>query len=273
MILVDGKKIAHTIETELSLRLSDSLKPRPRLGIIYAGENSAIESFIAIKQRFGKRLGIDNELTRLSENVTTREVIFSILENAKKYDGLILQLPLPAHVDREQIFSSIPPECDIDVLGTQQYKKFLNKEMQCLPPVAGAVAEIVSFYSVDLAFKKIVVVGAGRLVGAPVSDWLTREGFAFSQVDEHTPEKEKFFHDADIIITGVGTPGVIQPSMLKDGVVLLDAGTSSHAGSVAGDCDPDCSLRASLFTPVPGGMGPITVAILYRNLIQTCLST
>lgn len=259
-MLVDGKKIQQDIKQELKELVSKCSRV-PSLGIVLVGEDPASEKFISLKQKFGDSLGVDVWIKILSETATTERVITAIEEF--ETDGVVAQLPLPKHIDQQAVLSSIPKEKDVDALNEKDF----------IAPVAGAVFEVFDREEIILKNKAIVVVGEGKLVGVPVVEELRKRGFQYDIVSLETNEEKKLelFHRADVIISGAGDPHFIKPDMIKEGVVLIDAGTSESAGVLVGDVDPACQNKASLITPVPGGIGPITVAVLFRNLIATCL--
>ncbi len=267
---VDGKKIAETIIAELGLKIAQ-LGKKPTLAIVYAGSNSVIENFIKIKQATADRLGVLTKVFHLP-NPTTPDMIqiVSDISLDKSIDGIIVQLPLSSAIDSDEVLNSVLPSKDVDVLSKIAFEAFADGKSKFLPPTVGAVAEIFSKHKVILKDKKIVVVGNGALVGKPVAAWLRLQGvepIVITKGTENSVSAPAFF-SADIIISGVGRPHFIKPDMIKDGVVLIDAGTSEEAGRMLGDIDPSCEERAVLFTPVPGGVGPITVAILFRNLLS-----
>ncbi len=261
-MMIDGKTIAAQIKDEVR-NLASGSAPK-RLGIFVVGEHPAIEKFVEKKRAFGVDVVVDVEVLRFPPDVSEDELVAAIA-NAT-HDGIVVQLPLPAHVDRQKILDSIAPEQDVDVLGAREIERVFRRDTMRLPPVVAAVAEIFKTHDVDLTDKKIVIVGMGALVGKPVTLWLQREGFEADIVDKDTPDSTESLLAADVIITGAGDPWFIQPDMVKEGSVLIDAGTSSSAGKLRGDIDPACAEKAALFSGVPGGVGPITVAALFRNL-------
>ena len=177
-------------------------------------------------------------------------------------------MPLPAGYNSEKILNSIPQELDVDVLGEKSLKHFISA-CSPIPPVAGAVAHILTNTSTSLTNKKVVIIGHGKLVGLPVSIWVKHQNSIPSIVDITTDEdtKLKLYKEADIVISGIGKPHHLKPEYFKEGVILVDAGTSEQSGVLAGDFDPSCATIASIFTPVPGGVGPLTVAHLFYNLV------
>jgi methylenetetrahydrofolate dehydrogenase (NADP+)/methenyltetrahydrofolate cyclohydrolase len=162
----------------------------------------------------------------------------------------------------------IPPHMDMDVLSTEAKSLFKNNKLNKIPPVARAVSEILNFYNVDMANKNILVVGTGKLVGEPVSSMLNLRNLVYKTIDKNTDEnsKEELLKNADIIISGAGSPHFIKKEMIKPGVVLIDAGTSEQSGKLVGDIDPGCAEVASLMTSVPNGVGPVTMACLFLNI-------
>jgi methylenetetrahydrofolate dehydrogenase (NADP+)/methenyltetrahydrofolate cyclohydrolase len=185
-------------------------------------------------------------------------------------DAVIVQLPLPEGVNQEELLNSIPVEKDADVLSRAARERFeKGEEGALLPPVVGAIREILQSGNVAIAGKRAVVIGAGFLVGGPVAKWLRQQG---ADVEVLTIESSNealvaALAEADIIVSGTGSPGLIMPDMIKQGLALIDAGTSESNGKIVGDADPACADKCSLFTPVPGGVGPIAVACLFENAV------
>jgi len=253
-MIVDGKQIAAELEKEIK----EKLKSPKTVHFVLFGKHPASEQFVALKSKVAEKLGI-TAITKTYPESTTTDEAGKIIENISgNSDGIVVQLPLPKRMDAKKILDAIPPEIDIDVLNEKTKKLFEEGKTDKIPPVARAVSEILKKHDVDLKNKKIVILGNGPLVGQPVSAWLTREKIA------HTVNTD--LHSADIIISGIGHPHFVTPDMVKDGVVLIDAGTSESGGKFVGDISPDCAAKSALFTPVPGGVGPVTVASLFLNL-------
>lgn len=263
-MIIDGKNIAEKIKEEI--RTLQGATDTVSLAIVYAGDNPVIEKYIDMKKRVGAELGIDVEVKRFPGDVSERDLIAAIQEASRAYSGIIVQLPLPVDLDRESIMNAVPPEKDVDMLSSLAFEMFLKEETKRLPPVVFAVREMMREHGVSLAGKNIVVVGRGALVGRPVSAWLAREGIVHQTIDKNTKNNKEILRDADVIISGVGEPHFIQPEMVKAGIVLFDAGTSTSGGKLVGDIDPTCYDKAALASPVPGGIGPLTVVGLFKNL-------
>jgi len=164
-------------------------------------------------------------------------------------------------MEAEALLSAILKELDIDNINYE------GEETDILPPVVGAIAEIAQRHDVDFAGKNVVVIGRGRLVGKPATLWAKSQGAVVTVIDKDTEDADSIMREADIIISGAGVPSLITPDKIKDGVIIFDAGTSEEGGELKGDADQACASKCSLFTPVPGGVGPITIAILLRNLV------
>jgi|TARA_B100001971_G_scaffold203882_1_gene219384 methylenetetrahydrofolate dehydrogenase (NADP+)/methenyltetrahydrofolate cyclohydrolase len=266
-MIVDGKKI----EGEIKEALKDEIKKRKRhfcLSIFESDHTLAGQKFVNIKKRFAKDIGVSFNEYEFPESADTRVLKKMIKEVIPKSNGIIIQLPLPSHIERDKVLNSIPLYLDVDVLSKKSIKEFENGTLPILPPVVGAIKEILDRSSVDVRGKKVVIIGKGMLVGAPSAVWFKREGGNVEVVDSKTHNLEEKTHDADIIVSGVGKPHMLAPDMLRQGVVLLDAGTSEMHGKLAGDAHPSCAGKCSVFTPVPGGIGPITIAVLFKNLIE-----
>ncbi len=265
-MIIDGRQIAKMLEQDLAQELSSF--PKKRVAFVLFGNDASSIQFIGIKSRVAARIGIDTE-TFQYEDVTSTEIALEKIAEiiSESYDGIIIQLPLPVGINTELILNSIPAELDIDVLGDQAKLNYKNSSSHKAPPVAAAVDEI--FKSIDLNNKKVLLIGNGKLVGEPVGMMLSHDAISFDVVNKGTDEhvRNALIKDADVIISGVGIPHLIKSDMIKQGVILIDAGTSEQSGKLSGDIDPSCAEIASYITPVPGGVGPITVVMLFRNLL------
>ncbi|VAW33041.1 Methenyltetrahydrofolate cyclohydrolase / Methylenetetrahydrofolate dehydrogenase (NADP+) [hydrothermal vent metagenome] len=264
-IIVDGKTLANRILADVRDNVS-KLRRAPKLRMIVAGENPAIESFVRIKTLRAESVGIQVSLDRFSDDVSTKTLIESCEHGDE--DALIVQLPLPAHVDTDTVLSAIPLEKDVDVLSPIAYARFESGEPEALvPPVALAVEAILSEYKISITGKRVVVVGEGRLVGKPVAEWFSHRSAFVEVVTLESGSLEKSLADAQIVVSGAGVPNLITREIIQGGAVLIDAGTSESGGVLVGDIDPACSEKATLLTPVPGGVGPVTVACLIKNTL------
>lgn len=254
-MISNGTAIARTIiETLKTQDLS-----KCSVAFIQFGNDPASTSFVAKKIRIAKELGIATENIHISSDISIAEACTCIRSIAeKKHTGIVVQLPLPPSLDIDTIISCIPPDQDIDALRTDSFYR---------APVACAVQEILSYYDISTNNSSIVIVGNGRLVGAPVYK-LFKTHSHVQQFDKNSDPitYKRALLTADIVITGTGVPHSITSSMIKEGCVLIDAGTSEQHQKIVGDCHPDCAQRARLFSTTPGGIGPITIACLFQNI-------
>ncbi len=256
-MIFDGRLWADKIKTDLTAKFKT--RPPARLEVILVGADPASLKFVAIKERFGATVGVNVRRHEFPQDVLVEDLkdLLKRLAADPQSSGIIIQLPLPAHLSREQLLNLIPPAKDVDAL---------SNESRVLAPVVAAVKEILDSAQIKLAGQRVVVMGKGYLVGQPVAIWLTQEGANVQVIDSRTKNLTDILNTAEIIITGIGVPHFIKPEMITDGVILIDAGTSEAGGELRGDADPTCAAKCALFTPVPGGVGPLTVAKLFENL-------
>lgn len=279
-MIIDGKKIANEIKVALRSQLSTK-NGQLLLAVILVGDNLASHKYVERKKKVGEEIGVEVVVHEYPTDVLETDLVEEIekLNNDDKVNGIIVQLPLSPQLNQEKILNLISPDKDVDALGS---------EARVLSPTVGAIKEILEKNKVSFVGKKVVVVGNGKLVGRPVSLWLTQEGAEVEVVDINTKNSEMILRDADIIVSGVGKPGLITPDKIRaprvpaetsvkagslgevgrQGVVLIDAGTAEAGGELRGDADPACADKCSLFTPVPGGVGPLTVVMLFKNLLE-----
>lgn len=253
-MIIDGKRIAQ----EIVSAVREGGVPGTVVRAIAVSPTLATLSYLRIKERAAEAAGMKLEVVRMPDEATTEEVIEEIRKPGAH--AVIVQLPLPSHVDEEKILNAIPPELDADVLSSKSRAQGI-----LVAPVACAVEEILSRASIDPQGKRVVVIGKGWLVGEPVARYLTSLGAHVSSYDIHTFSPE-VLKDAEIVVSGAGVPRLVQSEMLTEGVALIDAGTSEDGGTILGDIDPVCAALASVYTPVPGGVGPVTVACLFQNI-------
>lgn len=259
-MIVDGKAIASLIYKEIENEISH-MQVKPHLTVFTCAPNFETQKYLALKRKKAHEVGISVNVIEFPETITTDEMLISIAHARMQTDGVIVQLPLPMHIDTDAVLAAIPQNCDVDCVH------YDGSDGEILPPVVGALREIARMYHVIFSMQRVVVVGNGRLVGAPAAAWCDSQGAQVKVADKTTSDLAVAVKDAQIIILGAGVPGLIMPAMIRDGVIIFDAGTTELGGQLRGDADPGCAEKASLFTPVPGGIGPITIAVLLRNLV------
>ena len=260
-----AEEIKAELKTEV-LRLGKKL----RLAVVKVGEDKVTEKFLGQKKKFGGAAGVDVRIYELPENISTNKLREKLAEivHIKENTGVIIQLPLPKQINTQYILDGVIPEKDLDMLSSKSIGLFTSGRSKILPPVVGAIDHIFKTHGVEIKGKNAVVLGVGRLVGRPIATWLMKEGAVVTTIDENAIDPTLHTLNADILISGVGFPNLIKADMVKDGVVAIDCGTSEANGKLVGDFDQKIAEKASLFTPVPGGVGPLTVAMLFKNLVE-----
>ena len=256
-MILDGRALAGEILARTRARAAQLPRP-PRVVAVVANETPATQSYLKIKTTRAADAGCLFETRPLGAEYADA-------------DAVIVQLPLPADVNAKIILDAIPLNKDADVLSSAARTLFeaARVDIRCplLPPVVGAVQAILEYGKVEMAGNRAVVVGEGFLVGVPVATWLRQQGAEVTVANDTTEDLAAVLRAAGIIVSGAGSPGLITPDMLKEGVVLIDAGPSESGGKLAGDADPACAPTCAIFTPVPGGVGPIAVAKLFENVV------
>lgn len=268
--ILDGKKLSIRVLKKIKKEIA-SKKLRLSLAVVQVGENSVSQVYINQKEKICKAIGITFILYRFPEDITTDKLKMEVQKISDNSDisGIIIQLPLSEHIDTQEVLNAIPLDKDIDCLSEASLGRFYTGLSLILPPVVSAVSYLLKEYKIKIKGKNAAVVGAGRLVGKPLTNWLLQEKATVSVINETTKNTSYFSKAADILISGVGKPNLIKAHMVKKGAVVIDAGTSLQGGKLRGDVDfKNVSKKASHITPVPGGVGPVTVACLLENLIR-----
>jgi methylenetetrahydrofolate dehydrogenase (NADP+) / methenyltetrahydrofolate cyclohydrolase len=267
---INGNEIAQKILSQLALEVR-RFAFAPVFVDVLIGEDTVAASYVKIKSKRAEEIGIKFELVQLASNTTTEEVVTRLknLQRDPYLSGLIVQLPLPSQLDRKTILDAIDPRVDVDCLGDENNQKFYENKSSITPPTAGAVAEILDHLKLNLDSLNFLVIGQGELVGKPVTHLLKSRGYKVETADASTANLKELSLNADIIISAVGQPKLVSGEMIKSGAILIDCGTSESAGSIVGDVDTDSvSLKARYLAPVPGGVGPVTVAKLLSNIVE-----
>jgi methylenetetrahydrofolate dehydrogenase (NADP+)/methenyltetrahydrofolate cyclohydrolase len=282
MILLNGKKLSEKIIKNIKKEIK-SRRLELRLAVVQVGENPVSQIFINQKKKACQKTGINFKLFEFPAKIKKPELkkeIEKICQNPKN-SGVIIQLPLSKRFLPEDLLNLIPGEKDIDVLSENSLGRFYQGTLKILSPTVQGILYLLKKYKIGLKGKNIVIVGAGRLIGFPLAIQLLKEKATVSVLNEFTRDAKFFTQKADILVSGVGKPNLIKESMVKKGVIIIDAGTSIGKGKprrnalgilqgrLVGDVDfQSVSKKASHITPVPGGVGPMTVACLLENLIK-----
>lgn len=256
---VDGKAIAADILASVQADVS-AFSRAPTLTAVTCAPNFETKQYLEMKKRKAASVGISLNVVELLETVSTAEAITCVERVAKASDGVVVQLPLPSHLEKDAVLTAVPAGKDPDGFS------YTGTNDSCIPPVVGAIDEISRRHDLQWEGKRVVILGHGRLVGQPAALYATARG-AHTTVLTETNFAPAELQQADIIVTGIGQPRFVTPNLVQAGVVVFDAGTSEDGGVLVGDVDPAVLDKATLMTPVPGGIGPITIAYLLKNLV------
>ncbi len=273
-IVMNGRKFAD----EYAERV---LKPRcigfkgkygrlPKLVTILVGENPASESYLRIKSRFFSTLCLDSEVLRLSKDINERDLLNTInsLNNNSNVDGILVQLPLPRHIDADKVIESISIERDVEGLSPGNVHAWAKAIPNLVPATALGVLALLKYYEISLEGKHTVIVGRSMIVGKPVLHLLLKENCTVTICHSRTKQLGRHTRQADILIAAVGKAHLITADMVKKGAVVVDVGVNFLDGKLVGDVDfKTVKSKTSYISPVPGGSGPATVSMLAGNLL------
>ena len=270
-LILDGNAVANAVKDELKHRIAD-LKAKgitPCLATILVGDDPSSETYVRMKGNACARLGIDSKKIHLDKDTTTEELLDVInqLNEDKNVHGILLQHPVPHQIDERKAFEAIDIEKDVDGVtsfGYGQTALGFGKYPSCTP---AAILKIMEYYHIDASGKHAVVVGRSPILGKPVSALLLNQDATVTTCHSRTKDLASHVKQADIIIAAVGKPNFIQGDWVKEGAVILDAGYNK--GNI-GDVDYDaCLEKASAITPVPGGVGPVTISMLLKHTVDS----
>ncbi len=277
MTIIDGKHVAETMREELKKRVSEAKEKGKtvRLAVVIAGNDPASEIYVKNKSKACADVGIASDTVRLPGTVTQEELektILSLVED-ETVDGVLLQLPLPAHLNERKALALIPARKDVDGFSAENVGMLTlslrDGNRSCTPH--GIIA-LLDYYKIPIAGKHAVVVGRSNIVGKPMSLMLLSRDATVTICHSKTENLAKYTKDADILVVAVGKANLITGDMVKNGVVVVDAGMNRENGKLCGDVDfASVSEKASYITPVPGGVGPMTITMLLYNTVKAAL--
>ena len=270
--LIDGKKIAAEIESELKQKVASMDNP-PRLSVVQVGEDPASTSYIKAKSNSAERVGIDLTHHHLPEDISNSELEKLIINLNKSEHGVIIQLPLPEGLDGA--LDLIEPDNDVDGFHSVNLGNIVQGKPGMKPCTPAGIVEMLYRSGNDPSGKHVVVVGRSTIVGKPLALLLSQKGVDATVTICHsrTPDIAKHCRDADILVAAVGYPNTIDSSMVKPGATVIDVGVNRTEQGLVGDTSQDVRDVAGQLTPVPGGVGPMTVAMLMSNVVDAALKT
>lgn len=272
--MMNGKKIAKETREKLKIKC-DELKEKginPKFAAIMVGNDNASQIYIRNKSKACEEIGIEFEEYLLSENIEQKELIEKIkeLNNRKDIHGILLQSPIPANLDINEAFRTIAPEKDVDGFNPLNIGKLcLNQDtfVSCTPY---GIMKLFEAYGIELEGKDVTIVGRSNIVGKPLIQCCLRKNATVTVCHSKTKDLKKHTKDADVVIMAIGKSKFLKADMVKEGAVVIDVGINRDSeGKITGDADFDNILsKASFITPVPGGVGPMTIAMLMNNIIK-----
>lgn len=271
---MDGRLVSKTVREEIKEEVA-KLKEKgvvPGLAVIIVGENPASKVYVANKEKACAELGIYSEKYALPENTTQEELVNLIdrLNNDDKIDGILCQLPLPKHIDEKVIIDTIDYRKDVDAFHPINVGKIMIGDFDFLPCTPAGVMEILKYYNVDVSGKECVVIGRSNIVGKPQAMLLLHNNATVTICHSRTKNLKEVTKRADVLVSAVGVAGFVKKDMVKEGAVVIDVGMNrNELGKLCGDVEFEkVSEVASKITPVPGGVGPMTITMLMKNTLK-----
>jgi len=273
-VLIDGKKIAAEVRAEIQ-KETDAFKKEmgyaPGLSVIIVGENPASQVYVRNKKKACEEVGFASEVIALPESTTEEELlarIAALVENDAVH-GILVQLPLPKHIREDAVLRAIPPHKDVDAFHAENVGHIMIGDFDYLPCTPAGVMELLRHENIDPAGKECVVVGRSNIVGKPMGMLLLHANGTVTIAHSRTKNLADVTRRADILVVAVGKAGFITGDMVKEGAVVIDVGMNRNAeGKLCGDVDfASVEPKASAITPVPGGVGPMTITMLLRNTL------
>lgn len=273
-VILDGKALAAKRKEEIACKVKN-LSRKPGLAVILVGENPASRIYVNNKRRDCAECGFYDEEYTLPEQTGERELLelIKVLNEREDIDGILVQLPLPKHMDERKVLLAIDPEKDVDGFHPMNMGKLVSGEEGFLPCTPTGVMELLEEYNIDPQGKHCVVLGRSNIVGKPMSLLMLRKHATVTICHSKTPDLGAVCRQADILISAVGREGLVTADMVKEGAVVVDVAINRNAeGKLCGDCEIAAYGKSSAFTPVPGGVGVMTRAVLMENTLKAALN-
>jgi methylenetetrahydrofolate dehydrogenase (NADP+) / methenyltetrahydrofolate cyclohydrolase len=285
MKLIDGKAVAEKIKEQLKIKVDELIDRdiNPHLAAILVGDDGASQTYVAAKEKACGEVGIISTLYKYSDEITEDELLNTInfLNNDSEIHGMIVQLPLPAHISVEKVMSAIAPEKDVDGFQAVNVGKMTLGLPAYLPATPNGVIELLKYYNIETEGKHCVVMGRSHIVGLPVSIMMGQKKYPGNSTvtlcHSKTPDLGNIAATADILIVAIGQPEFVKADMVKEGAVVIDVGihripdeTKKSGFRLVGDVDfESVATKCSYITPVPGGVGPMTIVSLLMNTVKS----
>lgn len=275
-IIVSGKELAKKIRLELKENVKNFIEEMgitPHLAVILVGDNPASISYVTGKQKGCEETNMKSTLIKLPADITEEKLIETVekLNNDETVHGILVQLPLPKHINESKIINTISVEKDVDGFSPINVGKMILNEECFLPCTPAGIIRLIKETNIDITGKHAVVIGRSNIVGKPVSQLLLKENATVTICHSRTKDLKSFTSKADILVAAIGKPKFVTGDMIKPGAVVIDVGVNRVDNKLCGDVDFDSALDiASYITPVPGGVGPMTITMLLENTFEAC---
>ena len=276
MTIIDGKALSEKTLEEIKETHDELQKKSGRkagLAVIIVGENPASKIYVRNKISACEKVGFNSETIRLDESISEENLLLEIekLNNDDNIDGILVQLPLPKHINELEVINAISAEKDVDGFHTTNIgKMMIGDETGFLPCTPAGVIQMFEEYNIDLEGKDVLVIGQSNIVGKPMTLLLIKKRATVQVCNSKTKNLSEKLQKSDVVVAAAGSPKLVKASDVKEGVVVIDVGINRVDGKLCGDVDFDeVSKKASFITPVPGGVGPMTIAMLIKNTLKS----
>ena len=270
MNIIDGKAISNEIQDNIRKEV-ELLDKKPGLAVILVGDDSASQVYVNNKEKMCKKLGINSFVYRLPEDTCEKELLDLIekMNNDSDVDGILLQHPVPSQIDEMKAFCTISPKKDVDGFNIVNRGKLAVGEDSFVACTPLGVVEMIKHEGIEIKGKHCVIIGRSNVVGKPLYELMLMENATVTVCHSKTTNLKDICKTADILVAAIGKPKFVTEDMVKDGAVVIDVGINRIDGKLIGDVDFDnVSKKASYITPVPGGVGPMTIAMLMKNVMK-----
>ena len=275
MVLLDGKILSAKIKEEVKVEVTQIVKEKnitPGLAVILVGNDAASATYVASKAKACKDAGIYSVVHEMPESITQEELLETInmMNNNPKLDGILVQLPLPKHIDTTTVLEAINPLKDVDGFHPYNVGRMVSNLDSFLPATPFGVMRMFEEYGIELSGKNVVVIGSSDIVGKPMASLLINAKATVTVCNSRTKDLASHTKVADIVVIAVGVPYLLKADMIKEGAIVIDVGINRlDTGKLVGDADfEDCKSKCSHITPVPGGVGPMTIGMLLKNTLK-----
>ena len=270
--ILDGKATAKKIRERIAaetLELREKTGVTPGLAVVLVGEDPASQIYVRNKKRACEEVGFHSEEYRLPADASEKQLLdlVAILNRKSTVDGILVQLPLPKGLDEKKVIAAIDPKKDVDAFSYENVGRIMVGDFDFVPCTPAGVMALLDEYQIPVEGKRAVVVGRSNIVGKPMAMLLLHRNATVTVCHSRTADLAGITREADILVSAVGKAGFITPDMIKPGAVVIDVGMNRTEAGLCGDVAPEGTEKASFFTPVPGGVGPMTITLLLQNAL------